>query len=198
MMWLLSRLLIENTAQIRQAPWASRGLLPVPSEPTVLAMAGMSCRAWEDELRFQEAVRPARVSFPGSQGHAPCFFFLCGLLEFSLNQILKTASCCRRPMVLETGSHHKNPTGARCPWPSQRLIMWLVVSPFTLLWQEGKHRMMASFRVELYFLNAADRKESFYTMQCQQTERRTIVIPECSMLQMYTFWEAGLYGKGIY
>lgn len=49
-MWLLSRLLIENTvhftAQTRQAPRASCGPLPVPSEPTVLAIAGRSRGAW--------------------------------------------------------------------------------------------------------------------------------------------------------
>lgn len=45
-MWLLSRLLIENTAQTRQAPQASCGPLPVPSEPVVLAIAGTSCRGW--------------------------------------------------------------------------------------------------------------------------------------------------------
>lgn len=43
-MWLLSRLLIGNTAQSRQAPQASCRPLPVPSEPLVLAIAGTSCR----------------------------------------------------------------------------------------------------------------------------------------------------------
>lgn len=50
----------------------------------------------QDGLRLQEAIRTAWVSFPGSRVHAPCFFFLCGLSEFSLNQILKTASRCTR------------------------------------------------------------------------------------------------------
>lgn len=49
MMWLQSRLLIENTlhftAQTRQATRAGCRPLPVPSEPTVLAIAGTSCRA---------------------------------------------------------------------------------------------------------------------------------------------------------